>query len=73
MEVQELDGVLANWWRGMGAQAAIVRPDHYVYAVADNAPSLALELADLARQLGPLPEPLPGAPSVTLQPARNFA
>ena len=67
--VQELDGILANWWRSMGVQAAIVRPDHYVYAVADNATSLALELADLARQF----EPRLDAPSVNIQPARSFA
>ncbi len=68
-DIQEQDGVVAAWWTRMGVQAAIVRPDHYVYAVADNAASLALELADLARQL----EPKGIEPSVNIQSARSFA
>jgi 3-(3-hydroxy-phenyl)propionate hydroxylase len=63
--LQETDGVLANWWQSMGAQAAIVRPDHYIYAVADSAPAMALELAELARQIS--------APTDNLQTLRSFA
>lgn len=36
----ECDGVLAHWWDRMGARAALVRPDHYVYAAAADATSL---------------------------------
>ena len=35
-ELPERDGLLAQWWQQMGTQAAIVRPDHYVYGVASN-------------------------------------
>ena len=46
--LQECDGVLADWWARMGAQAAIVRPDHYVYAAASDAQTLTGALATLA-------------------------
>jgi 3-(3-hydroxy-phenyl)propionate hydroxylase len=53
--LQECDGVLAAWWARMGAQAAIVRPDHYVYAAVADAPALAQTLADLASRLSSHP------------------
>lgn len=40
-DFQEADDVLANWFAQHGCVAAIVRPDHYVYAVASNAADLA--------------------------------
>jgi len=43
----ENDGVLARWFDAHGCHAAIVRPDHYIYGVASDGPSL----ADLARGL----------------------
>jgi 3-(3-hydroxy-phenyl)propionate hydroxylase len=45
--VSEVDGVLAAWFERNGCHAAIVRPDHYVYGVANDAATLAAELADL--------------------------
>lgn len=40
----ETDGVLARWFAQYGCQAAIVRPDHYVYGVADSAGALSAQL-----------------------------
>ena len=34
--LQELDGVLASWFRQHGGVAALVRPDHYVYGLAPD-------------------------------------
>lgn len=51
MQADELDGVLARWFARHGCCAAIVRPDHYVYGVADSAPALYDLLAGLARRL----------------------
>jgi 3-(3-hydroxy-phenyl)propionate hydroxylase len=50
-EMPEQDGVAAHWWHQMGTQAAIVRPDHYVYGVASNAQALQLELDGLSATL----------------------
>ncbi len=47
----EADGVVAAWFAGHGATAAIVRPDNYVYAVANDAAGLADGIADLATAL----------------------
>jgi 3-(3-hydroxy-phenyl)propionate hydroxylase len=47
----ETEGVLAAWFTRHACAAAIVRPDHYVYAVADNAQTLATELTALADRL----------------------
>ena len=41
---KELDGVLAQWFARHGCVAAIVRPDHYVYGVAQNAGELSAHL-----------------------------
>jgi 3-(3-hydroxy-phenyl)propionate hydroxylase len=60
----ELDGVLAGWWERMGAQAAIVRPDHCVYAGLGSAEELAAELANLMRFIAPTQSSAPSiAPS----------
>jgi 3-(3-hydroxy-phenyl)propionate hydroxylase len=37
---QESSGVLASWFERMGCQAALVRPDHYVYGAFNNAQDL---------------------------------
>jgi 3-(3-hydroxy-phenyl)propionate hydroxylase len=49
--IVELDGVLARWFEANGCRAAIVRPDHYVYGVADDNAELASMLMDLRSQL----------------------
>jgi 3-(3-hydroxy-phenyl)propionate hydroxylase len=51
MQADELDGVLARWFERHGCCAAVVRPDHYVYGVADSGPALAELLAGLAAAL----------------------
>ncbi len=43
----ERDGVAAGWFARHGIGAAIVRPDHYVHAVAADAPTLAAHRAAL--------------------------
>ena len=47
----ETEGVLAGWFQRHACAAAIVRPDHYVYAVAATAHALQAELAALALNL----------------------
>ena len=49
---RETEGVLAAWFARHGVAAAIVRPDHYVYAVADSAAGLDAELGTLAGAWG---------------------
>jgi 3-(3-hydroxy-phenyl)propionate hydroxylase len=44
----ETEGVLQRWFARHGCRAALVRPDHYVYGVADSAPALENQLAALA-------------------------
>jgi 3-(3-hydroxy-phenyl)propionate hydroxylase len=46
-ELTEADGLLAQWFATHNTAAAIVRPDHYVYGVCQNA-------HDLSEQLGRL-------------------
>ncbi len=41
---QETEGVMAAWWRRLDYRAAIVRPDHYVYAVVASEAALRAEL-----------------------------
>ncbi|MDB5795699.1 MAG: bifunctional 3-(3-hydroxy-phenyl)propionate/3-hydroxycinnamic acid hydroxylase [Noviherbaspirillum sp.] len=48
---QEADGVVAAWFARHAGCAAIVRPDHYVYAVVDNEEELDAELLGLSQQM----------------------
>lgn len=50
---KELDGVLAHWFAQHDCEAAIVRPDHYVYGVARNAGELSAHLEALGSQYFP--------------------
>lgn len=45
--------LLAKWFDRYQCTAVIVRPDHYVYGVADSDGVLDLQLAAMAKQLGP--------------------
>ncbi|CAN5216783.1 bifunctional 3-(3-hydroxy-phenyl)propionate/3-hydroxycinnamic acid hydroxylase [soil metagenome] len=47
----EDDGVLAAWFDRHGCRAAIVRPDHYVFGVADDTGALRNMLTELAAGL----------------------
>jgi 3-(3-hydroxy-phenyl)propionate hydroxylase len=47
----EESGVAARWFDRHGCSAALVRPDHYVYGVAADAPELAALLAELNERL----------------------
>ena len=47
----EADGVLAGWFDHHHCRAAIVRPDHYVYGVADDERTLGAMLSELATRL----------------------
>jgi 3-(3-hydroxy-phenyl)propionate hydroxylase len=49
--LQEKDGVLADWFDRIGAVAAIVRPDHYVFGAARSLADLNEQLSDLHRRL----------------------
>ncbi|WP_134143920.1 bifunctional 3-(3-hydroxy-phenyl)propionate/3-hydroxycinnamic acid hydroxylase [Paraburkholderia sp. BL6665CI2N2] len=49
--VVELDGVLAGWFDKHQCEAAIVRPDHYVFGVARNAVELVQQLEQVARAI----------------------
>ncbi|MBA2402405.1 MAG: bifunctional 3-(3-hydroxy-phenyl)propionate/3-hydroxycinnamic acid hydroxylase [Bradyrhizobium sp.] len=49
--VIEEDGVLAAWFDRHGCRAAIVRPDHYVFGVANDERALGKMLSELARRL----------------------
>ena len=49
--VAEEDGVLATWFDRHGCRAAIVRPDHYVFGVANDETALGKMLCELARRL----------------------
>ena len=49
--VAEEDGVLAAWFDRHGCRAAIVRPDHYVFGVANDNSALTRMLSELATRL----------------------
>lgn len=49
----ETEGVLAAWFARQGVQAALVRPDHYVYGVASTADALQAQLAEIDALLNP--------------------
>ncbi len=38
--LQERNGIAARWFKHQGCIAALVRPDHYVYGVADTLENL---------------------------------
>ncbi|WP_423458948.1 bifunctional 3-(3-hydroxy-phenyl)propionate/3-hydroxycinnamic acid hydroxylase [Ottowia sp. VDI28] len=48
----ETEGVVADWMSRHGCIAALVRPDHYVFGVAETQPAIAALLDDAATQLG---------------------
>lgn len=52
--VVEVDGVLARWFSQQGCEAAIVRPDHYVYGVASDTADLKIQLDALQKSLLPV-------------------
>lgn len=43
----EAEGVLAQWFKKHGVQAALVRPDHYIYVVCNTSQELAEQLEAL--------------------------
>ncbi|MBR1224838.1 MULTISPECIES: bifunctional 3-(3-hydroxy-phenyl)propionate/3-hydroxycinnamic acid hydroxylase [unclassified Bradyrhizobium] len=49
--VTEEDGVLAAWFDRHGCRAAIIRPDHYVFGVANDERALGKMLSELAGRL----------------------
>ncbi|WP_257170440.1 bifunctional 3-(3-hydroxy-phenyl)propionate/3-hydroxycinnamic acid hydroxylase [Bradyrhizobium sp. SRS-191] len=49
--LQEESGVVARWFERHGCGAALVRPDHYVYGLAKDAPELASLLSELNDRL----------------------
>ena len=49
--VVEHDGVIAAWFDRHGCRAAIVRPDHYVFGVANDEGALAKRSANLRARL----------------------
>ncbi|MGY3451179.1 bifunctional 3-(3-hydroxy-phenyl)propionate/3-hydroxycinnamic acid hydroxylase MhpA [Bradyrhizobium sp. USDA 4353] len=49
--LHEESGVVARWFERHGCSAALVRPDHYVYGVAKDAPELAALLSELNERL----------------------
>ncbi|CCE01623.1 bifunctional 3-(3-hydroxy-phenyl)propionate/3-hydroxycinnamic acid hydroxylase [Bradyrhizobium sp. STM 3809] len=49
--LQEESGVVARWFERHGCCAALVRPDHYVYGVARDAPELTALLGELHDRL----------------------
>jgi 3-(3-hydroxy-phenyl)propionate hydroxylase len=46
-ELTEAEGVLTKWFETHGIQAAIVRPDHYIYGVCQTSQDLATQLNEL--------------------------
>ena len=56
--LHETEGVVADWFDRHRCRAAIVRPDHYIHAVATTPDELAQQLRDLsARLAAPTPTP----------------
>ena len=51
MQAPELDGVLARWFERHQCCAVVVRPDHYVYGVADSGQGLLQLLKGLSKRL----------------------
>jgi len=48
---RELDGVVARWFDACNGRAALIRPDHYVYGVAEDSASLTELTGRLMQQL----------------------
>ena len=48
---RELDGIVARWFDTHACHAALIRPDHYVYGVAEDSASLTELTGRLMRQL----------------------
>jgi len=46
-ELTEAEGVLTNWFETHDIQAAIVRPDHYIYGVCQTSQDLTTQLNEL--------------------------
>ena len=49
--VVEEDGVVAQWFGRHECAAAIVRPDHYVFGVSSDAPTLSAMMSELSSRL----------------------
>lgn len=49
--LNETEGVAASWFQRFGCQAALVRPDRYVYGVASSPSTLAALIEELAVRL----------------------
>jgi 3-(3-hydroxy-phenyl)propionate hydroxylase len=54
---RELDGVVARWFDALGCRAAVVRPDHYVYGVAEDSASLTKLTGTLIQHLHTISHP----------------
>ncbi len=52
--VEECDGVTTRWFEQHQCQAALVRPDHYVYGVAAGAQRLEALLEEICTRMAPL-------------------
>ncbi|WP_298929469.1 bifunctional 3-(3-hydroxy-phenyl)propionate/3-hydroxycinnamic acid hydroxylase [uncultured Ramlibacter sp.] len=52
-DFNEAEGVAARWFAQQGCTAAIVRPDHYVWGVAQDAATLQKQLETLSQQRQP--------------------
>jgi 3-(3-hydroxy-phenyl)propionate hydroxylase len=51
--LQEREALLSDWLRNLGAVAALVRPDRYVYGVACSAEELRRLVRELADEIFP--------------------
>jgi 3-(3-hydroxy-phenyl)propionate hydroxylase len=56
-QARELDGVVAGWFDAHSCRAAVIRPDHYVYGVAEDPASLTRLTDRLIQQLHSISHP----------------
>jgi 3-(3-hydroxy-phenyl)propionate hydroxylase len=49
--IEEEDGVVASWFGRHECAAAIVRPDHYVFGVSRDVPTLSAMMLELSQRL----------------------